>query len=559
MAGFAPIKVVIAGVDKVSGVLGTAGKNLNAFAKGASGVGRGLRTMGGGLAGVGLGAAALTGLTSVPGQILRIEQGLQALGNTGGLTKTQLKGIGSELKVVSRETNQFQESLLEGLTTLVAKGLDPAKAVALLKPIGAAATASQADVNDLANASFTVYNNLKVPIADVTRALDVMAASGKEGSFELKDMAREFPSLTASAKTLGITGVAGVAKLGAALQVASLGAGSTSEAANNLANFMKNLTSRETVGRFKAEGLDLEQFLATASASAKKLGKDFDPIETVVTELDRVTKGNPFLLGRVFNDAQALNFLKAATQNLGEYRRIRDETGKADGVIQGDFNNMMGTTIERWKQFQITLQTTDIKPITKGINLANSALEALNGNSKTASLLVNGITGAIVGGGALFALGQLTMSLKNVAGAVIWISRVMPLVATAIMANPLLALAAALVGIGAVAYMQAKKAQEVVGTEGLRKDSEARQLLDRAGAKTPLADKVAGMHKGFEAGNPFANVQAPPSASQAPTGQERVTVDVTLKGVPPGSKVDTKATKNMELNTNINMGLAFPR
>lgn len=557
MVGPAPIKITIAGVDKFSPVLGALGQKINAFSGKISTIGKGLRIGGAGLLGAGLGVAAATGLTAIPGQVLRVEQSLRALGNIGGLTKAQISSVGSELKKVSVNTNQYQEALIEGLNTLLAKGMSTAEALKLIQPIGQAATASQADVNDLANASFTVFSNLKVPITDVAKALDVMAASGQEGSFELADMAREFPALTASAKALGLVGVSGVAKLGAALQVASLGAGGTSEAANNLQNFMKNITSRETVMRFKTEGLDIEAFLKNASDNAKTLGKDFDPIETVVAEMARVTKGNPFLMGRVFNDAQALGFLKSAIEHLDEYRRIRQVSADEDQTNQKNFNNMTTTTIERWKQFRIQLQATDIKPITKGIDLASSALASLNGNSKMASTLITGVMSAIIGGGAIIALGQLALAFKNVGGAILFVSRVLPLVAAAVAANPILALAAALVGIGAIAYMQAKRAADVGGTEGLQRGSSARKLLDQAGNATPLVDKIGAMHKGFEAGNPFGGIASP--TPNGPATQEKVMVDVTLKGVPPGSKVETKTTKGMLLNTDIKMGLAYPR
>jgi TP901 family phage tail tape measure protein len=341
--------------------------------------------------------------------------------------------------------------------------MDPQVAVNFLGPIGKAATAAEADVNELATTSFAVYNNLQIPVAELGKALDVMAASGKEGSFELKDMAREFPSITAQARTLGIVGVSGVARLGAALQVATLGASGPAEAATNLASFLKNLTSQKTIKRFQEEGLDLEKFLADSAKAAKSLGKEFDPIETVITEIDRVTKGNPFLIGRLFSDKQTMGFVNAASQNLHEYKRIREETGKADGVIQKDFDAMMTTTLEQWKKFRISLAATDIKPLTKGIQFLNDTLKATNDDASNASKVVNGIGAAILGGGTLIVLGQVTTALRSIGTALIFVSNSLKLAKLAALAftNPLglVITAATALGIGA-AVMNKKREEE---------------------------------------------------------------------------------------------------
>ena len=86
-----------------------------------------------------------------------------------------------------------------------------------------------------------------MPAADAERALDAMAKAGKKGGSELKDLAKEFPALTASAQFLGMEGVVAVSDLAAALEVARKGAADGAQAANNMANFMRKLTTKETI------------------------------------------------------------------------------------------------------------------------------------------------------------------------------------------------------------------------------------------------------------------------------------------------------------------------
>jgi TP901 family phage tail tape measure protein len=251
--------------------------------------------------------------------------------------------------------------------------MDPRVAQNFLKPIGITATGTQASIEDLSNATYAMYKNLKIPVGELGKALDIASLAGDKGSFELKNMAKSFPAISASASQLGIVGVSGVSKLGAALQVATLSAGNSDEAANNFQNFLVKITSQETRGNFMKAGLDLKKILNGALADGK------DPITAILETVQNRTKGDPFKIGFLFRDMQALAFVKAMTQHMDEYKRIRDESANADGVNQAKFNRMMDTTIEQWKQFKIQLATTVLPYLSGPLSEANKLLKAING------------------------------------------------------------------------------------------------------------------------------------------------------------------------------------
>ena len=62
---------------------------------------------------------------------------------------------------------------------------------------------------------------------DLASSFDIMAAAGKAGGFELKDMAQYLPSITALASSKGMTGQQGLGQIAAALQIVRRGAGDT--------------------------------------------------------------------------------------------------------------------------------------------------------------------------------------------------------------------------------------------------------------------------------------------------------------------------------------------
>jgi hypothetical protein len=139
------------------------------------------------------------------------------------LTNAETARMAARILDLAKVAHQLPEDMRSGIDTLAGLGLDPRKAVEMIGPIGRLGTAFKVELADGANAAFSNLNNLKVPIGETARALDIMAASGNAGAFEVKDMARWFPSLTAQMQALGQKGTPAVADLAAALQIARRG------------------------------------------------------------------------------------------------------------------------------------------------------------------------------------------------------------------------------------------------------------------------------------------------------------------------------------------------
>ncbi|EFO33205.1 putative phage tail tape measure protein, core region [Roseibium sp. TrichSKD4] len=279
----------------------------------------------------------------------KFEHQLAHFGNVADMTVTQMKGIESELRKTASAVNQTATDLLGGLDFLMAKGLSKDEASGSIKTIGKAATATGAAIEDLSAAAYASISNLKIPVSSIDTAIEKMAAAGKLGGFELKDMARHFPGLTAAAYNLGMEGEDALIKMASALQIAVKGAGDTSQAANNFMNFLIKMTSPETVKKFKKLGIDIRKEVATAVENGK------DPMEYMLIRMHDLAEKNKHIIGDIYGDMQVQQFLNPIIAQLEEYRRIRDETAQADGVIDKDYNRVMDTVVEKWKAFVIEL------------------------------------------------------------------------------------------------------------------------------------------------------------------------------------------------------------
>lgn len=279
---------------------------------------------------------------------------LEDIGQKAAIPQERLAALGQQVRKVARDVNQAGSVMAGGLDTLVGFGLKEDDALKLLRPIGRAATAYNAAVGDLSQAGYAALANLKVPAEEFGRALDAMAKSGKEGAFELKDMARYFPSLGAAYQGLGQKGVSAVADLAAALQVARLGAGDSAEAATNLGNVLQKINAPATRRAFKKMGVNLEKEMKKAAE------RGLTPIEAIAEITNKTLKGNLGKLGDLFEDAQVQKGLRAIIQNVEEYRRIRREAMAAQGVVEEDYQRRLKTTAGNLARFRATMENLNI-------------------------------------------------------------------------------------------------------------------------------------------------------------------------------------------------------
>jgi TP901 family phage tail tape measure protein len=411
------ISLVIQAINKAAGPLSAVNaqfkkiddtvKATNKRFEHLNNIGNRLTTLGAGMTIAGGGLAYSLGLTDAVQQSREAEHSLRSLGNVGNLTDRQLKEMHSRILQTSRATNQYQQDIIAGMNILVAAGLDPRIATDFMPVVGKTATATGAIVDDVAKTAFSAYDNLKVPISQLRQVMDTLTQSGKEGRFELRDMATYFPMLTANAQSLGMKGVPAVAQLGAALQIAMKGASDPSQAATNFQNFLQKITSRETVQNFKKFGVDVK------AEMEKALKSGADPIEHMMKVIKKVTGGDKFKLSQIFADMQVTQFITPMMQNMEEYRRIRDKTFKATGVVDKDFENMMKTNKEQIKQFKINLSTLAMPKINQFFSVLNSLLQKLNGNSTALKLVLGGVVALLIGGTTLAGLGLFLSSIAN--------------------------------------------------------------------------------------------------------------------------------------------------
>ncbi len=372
-------------------------------------------------------AIGATGITVALGASIRTAASFEAvlsdIGKTANVGAVELKGLSSEvLRLSSRNlTNLAPEKLAQGIQDLVAQGLELKDAVASMEALGKVATATNSDLLDVTKTGFQLQNALKIRPTELKATFDALAFAGKQGAFELKDMAQFMPTIAAAAGTLGIQGRQGAVSLAAMMQMVRKDAPDAGAAATRMTDAMLKMTAPDAVKNFSKFGVNIEQVLKSAKA------KGINPMEAALAELQRVTGGDVFKLSEIFGDKEAKLGLMSLMKYRQEYAKLKADAGgtAAAGTVEKDFQRSLGT-------FQGTLASFQNSAQRLGITVGNALLPPLTRIAEFITPVVEGIanwaaanpglmTGIVAIGGAL---AGLVIALPIIAGVVVSIGTI---------------------------------------------------------------------------------------------------------------------------------------
>lgn len=333
----------------------------------------------------------------------RFETALTEIGKISGSSQSELKQLGAQLSALSARnmTNLAPTVLAQGVQDLVAQGLNLKDAVASMEALGKVATATGSELTDVTKTGFQLQNALKIRPTELKATFDALAFAGKQGAFELKDMAQFMPTIAAAAGTLGIQGKQGAIALASMMQMVRKDAPDAGQAATRMTDAMLKMTAPDAVKNFKKFGVNIEQVLK----DAKKKG--VNPMEAALNELQRITGGDVFKISQIFGDKEAKLGLMSLLKYRKEYEKLKADAGgaAAAGTVEQDYLKSINTLNGNLNTFKATTERL-------GVALGNALLPAISTIAKAITPLVEGfaqlaekapfLTNTIVGVGAAF-------------------------------------------------------------------------------------------------------------------------------------------------------------
>ena len=226
--------------------------------------------------------------------------------------------LAGQIKGWALKYNQYQDELQEAMGSLISDNIDNVSDIGFLMPdIARAATATRTSAQDWAKVAAVWQNSLKGAARDFGAVQNIMAYAGDQGSFEIPDQVKWMQSLAPMMAGIA-SGKEAVAEIGASLQIAKIGAGSTDEAANNFKNFLTKIFARDTQKQFADLGIDLQGSIASYKAAG------ISPIEGMLSVIERYlnAKSPEALAGfksamKIKNDTARDEALQALAKNFG--------------------------------------------------------------------------------------------------------------------------------------------------------------------------------------------------------------------------------------------------
>ncbi|HGC2390220.1 TPA: phage tail tape measure protein, partial [Escherichia coli] len=380
------------------------------------------------------------------------ERQLAMMANTafsdGGLEgrRAGLEQMKSSIRNAVTYGGGTKEDAAETLDALLKDGISFETASKWLPELMKYATASGASATDLANVMVKGKKTFGFRDEDISTVLNMAIAAGKEGSFELNDMAQYLSSQLGAAANAGMKGKDDFVKILALNEAAAITAGNSSEAGNNVFNLLAKLTSKdiETAAagiNYNGKGIDF----AGTLVEARKNG--LDPIDALSSLIDKIVasdkryqelqkklasardKGEQtavydsmvkllegFGVGKLVADQQALKALLAYRNNPEYRKKVEDAINQQRTLPEGqragdvDFEFTSGTNDFKTEQAKNTLEFSQMDSVKKLADASGTVADAIS----WAGEKFPGLTTAVVG--ATTAIEAMTAAALTWAG-----------------------------------------------------------------------------------------------------------------------------------------------
>ncbi|MCB1473849.1 MAG: phage tail tape measure protein [Rhodobiaceae bacterium] len=337
-------QVILSLVDKLSEPASRAANSLDRIESRSHAVNQRLAAVGATAARWTVGGITLAGAVAAGSakSFAKLEETITELAIIAGKTDEEIARMRDGIEKAAPKLGLAAQDAYGVIQQLVAGGMDLDEAIAIWPKIAKTARAAVTDIGDISDAANAVMSQLEIAPDELEAAFDAMVEGGKKGRFELKDMAREFPALTAAAQRLGYNGVDGVTKLVAQLQVLRERAGSGREAATYLRDLMLKAFSDQTQRNFEKYGIDIMERLDDAAANGK------NGVEELLDAIEEITAGKSStqataIISRLFPDIQAQSAAVALRQLRDEVRGLEKDISSTSGSVERDFERMKNT------------------------------------------------------------------------------------------------------------------------------------------------------------------------------------------------------------------------
>lgn len=386
------------------------------------------------------------------------ERQLAMMANTafsdGGLEgrRAGLEQMKSSIRNAVTYGGGTKEDAAETLDALLKDGISFETASKWLPELMKYATASGASATDLAKVMIKGKKTFGFRDEDISTVLNMAIAAGKEGSFELNDMARWLSQQMGAASAAGMKGKDDFVKILALNEAAAITAGSSDEAGNNVVNLLAKLTSKdiETAAagiNYNGKGIDFSGTLTEARENGlnpidalsslidkivasdkryqelqKKLASARDKGEQTAVYDSMTTLLEGFGVGKLVPDRQALMALLAYRNNPEYRKKVEDAINQQRTLPEGqragdvDFKFISDTNDFKTGQAKNTIEFSQMDGVKKLADASGTVADAITWAGKEFPGLTTSVVTATTAIKAMTAAAVTFAGLKFITG-----------------------------------------------------------------------------------------------------------------------------------------------
>lgn len=217
------------------------------------------------------------GLAAQSRGVLEFRDSVQRLATTANIADDQIGGLKDQILNTAVATGQLKEGITEALGAFVAKTGDIETARRNLELYARTAVGTSAALNDVTLIGAELKT--KMGISDQRGALGILAKQSDVGAIEFKDLATQGPRLFSAAAGAGLSGEAGVRKIGGLAQIFAEGVGGSGAAARvatSVEGLFRDVSRKQGQARIGALGVDIgnRDAIEITKDVIRKLGGD---------------------------------------------------------------------------------------------------------------------------------------------------------------------------------------------------------------------------------------------------------------------------------------------
>jgi len=447
------LKINITGdSSKLKNALSSANSQMNMFGKKMQSVGRSMSTQLT-LPIVAAGAAA-TKLA------LDFDKSMTQIESLVGIAAGEVAKMGEAAKTMATETGRSANEAGEALFFITSAGLRGAEATNVLNASLKAAAVGLGETKTIADLATSAMNAYGVENLNATGATDILVAAVREGKLEASELAGAMGGVIPIASNMGV----GFDEVGAALAAMSRTGTNAAVGATQLTAILASLkkptdqsaqamvalgTSQEQIAQ-SLEQKGLMPTLLDLSARLKAAGMD----ATAIFPNIRALKGVLDLTGKGAEDN--VKIFDALSNTMGATDEAFQKTSESASFKFAQGMATMKTSL--MEIGQIVLPAV-IKAVTKLSSFIKGLSDSFKNLSPQTQNIILTLTGILAAAGPLLVIFGKLMTGISALGPILKIAAVgFRLLTTAMLANPILAVAAAIAAV-VLALRNYKKAQ----------------------------------------------------------------------------------------------------